>query len=992
MNILKKTGLWRGVGASFTSLFALMLVLTGTAYDNAGAINSFLNLRTSIVQQKSGGQANTQYYPSAYGDVNNFTAADYQKLVADEYAQAIQEETEGAVLLKNKNQCLPLAASERKVTLFGHASVDPYYKANSGGSWSGTSPMLLTYEQAMKDAGFTLNDTLLKAYKASGALRGGNPDQFGSTTFNLCEEPPSFYSADKKATFSEYGDAAIVMLARTGGETRDLPRKDDEGISHLALHAYEKALLKMIKDSGAFKKTILLVNTGNPLELDGLDEYGVDAVLWIGGPGYRGFEGVAKILTGEANPSGRTVDTFAANSLSAPAVSNFGDNDYVNADEVAKNCTDSRTNVVKNLVYQEGIYVGYRYYETRYEDAILKQGNADGTAGSSFANAWDYAKEVVYPFGYGLSYTSFSQSFQSFSVSDKGITATIKVKNEGSVKGKTSVGLYAQTPYGSYEKSNKVEKSAVQLAGFAKTSELAPKAEETLTISVDKYLLASYDYTALKGYYLSSGDYYFALGQDAHDALNNILKAKSASVQGLVDADGNAVSGDESLTKKWSLSSRDEASYKASNGVRVSNRFEEADLNHFIPHSVTYLTRSDWAGSYPANVKITATAEMIKLIDGHTYTKPADAPAASSFSQGNRANLALVSMRGVAYDDALWEDFLNQLTVAEMASVLIDTGGTVSVDSIGKPDQINQDGPDGVSGAVAVNNKLFPMCYPNEIVLASSWNLALAEKRGEFLGEDALFSKVAQLWCPGADIHRTPFSGRNFEYYSEDPTLSYLFGGETCAAMEKKGLCAAPKHFVANDQETNRQGVSTFFNEQSFREIYLRGFEGCFTKGGASGVMTSYNRLGCTYAGMSSALQQDVLRGEWGFKGAVITDMVAGGENYQHTIESLIAGTDMYCMAGNDFRARALLKSINSGEGDGYLLQALRKANKNFYYAFANSNLVNGLTSDSVVVSITPWWQSLLIGLDSALGALGLAGIALFLIGSYALKSKKEVA
>ena len=1013
MKIFGKINLWKGLAATFGAIFILLVVLSATAaWPNAGMINSFLGVRTSkIVQKEGASQTDTAYFKSDYGDVNNLTMEDYAKLLEDEYKHAVAEQEEGSVLLKNNSDALPLKSSERKVSLFGFASRYPFYKALSGGTWDNNSSKLLTYEQAMKDAGFTINQTLFDSYTTGTAFsggRGGDPADFGNTSYALGEKASGHYTAAIKNTFSQFGDAAIVMFARVGGETRDLPKSETDnsngnlGNSHLALTPNERALMQLLKqekDNGTFGKIIALINMGNAMELGWLDEFAVDAALWIGGPAQRGFEGVANILTGTANPSGRLVNIYAENSLSAPAVKNAGSQRFNNAAAVNSATKDAESATVYSLVYQEGIYIGYRYYETRYEDMIMNRWGANNAVGSVDGEAWNYAKEVVFPFGYGLSYTSFTQTLNSVSTTGDTVTANVTVKNTGSVKGKDVVQLYAQTPYGQYERENLVEKSAIQLAGFEKTKELAPGADQTLTVTVDKYLLASYDYKSLKGYYLSDGDYYFAIGNDSHDALNNVLKAKGAS--GMVDQKGTAVAGDAAKAYKWTLASRDTGSYiltpsdadgKASR-LQVTNRFDEANINYWIPGAVTYLTRQNWNGTFPtATTTITATEAMITAIDGYTYVKPVDAPAASSFTQGLQAGITFVDMRGVAYDDPLWDDFLNQLTVKEMSLIMTDTGGTAEIPSIAKPQQINQDGPDGTKGYILGEAKNgYPICYSNQIILASSWNKELAKMRGYYMGEDALFSNVAQLWAPGINTHRTPFSGRNFEYYSEDPALSYLMGAVQVLEMEQKGINTSPKHFATNDQEAHRQGVSTFMNEQTVREIYFRAAEGAFTRGKASGTMTAYNRLGCTYFGQSIAAQQELLRGEWGMSGTIICDMTGSGENYQQSIEMLVAGNDQFCLAGNDYRAGLIEKAINSGEGDGYLLKKLRDTNKNFYYAMVNSNLINGLDSNSIVISVMPWWQVTLIALSVSLGVISLGCAAMFVLGTYVFKVKEAV-
>ena len=459
-------------------------------------------------------------------------------------------------MLKNENGALPLSAKENRVTLFGHAVVQPLYKNASAGSKGYQTEHNIDLYKAMSDAGFEMNNTLYDAYAASETTRGTGSFDFATQTTSvksMGEEPISFYTDELRSSWeNDYNDAAIVMLAREAGEGIELEIEDSyEKISQLALHQDEKDLLQMIRDSGKFSKIIVLINSGNPMELEWLEEYGVDACLWIGLPGQRGFEAVAGILNGTVNPSGRLTDTYAANSLSAPSVVNgsFHNQNWGNLEEVLKTVEDADDGVSWSTVQAEGIYVGYKYYETRYEDVILKQGNADDAAGSSYGGAWDYAEEVTYPFGYGLSYTDFAQTLDDVVIEGDKITVTVTVKNNGAAAGKSVVQIYAQTPYGDYEKENLVEKSAVQLLNFGKTELLQPGESQTLTIECDKYLLASYDYTNAKSYIMSEGDYYIAIGENAHDALNNVLAAKGAD--GMTDADGTEDAGDEGKSYTW---------------------------------------------------------------------------------------------------------------------------------------------------------------------------------------------------------------------------------------------------------------------------------------------------------------------------------------------------------------------------------------------------------------------------------------------------------
>lgn len=963
---LFKTKRWLVASAILIFVLCAAIVMSVWAFQNEMQISNGLGVKLSEVSGGLSDDPATYKYRTAYTENGIPSDEGLEKLLIDEYAHCVTEEEEGAVLLRNEGNALPLKSDERKLTLLGHATVQPLYRARSGGAWTDGQANLVTYVDAMRSAGFTLNETLIDAYEASPSYRGGKGGGTGSpeTAFLLGEEPASFYTDEIKSSFEE--SVAVVMLSREGGETRDLPVNDYEGKKHLELHDAEKDLLTLVKeykDKGTFKKVILLLNTTNPLELGFLEEYGVDACMWIGGPGLRGFEGVANLLKGDANPSGRLIETYAANSLSSPAMVNFGDISYTNNAELT--FADQEQFEGKLVVYAEGIYQGYKYYETRYEDVVRGRYGASDPVGSTDGGAWTYADEVIYPFGYGLSYSTFTETLNgvTYDAESGTYTASVTVTNTSEVPGKHVVHLYAQTPYGEYERTNLVEKSAIQLAGFAKTGELAGGGSETLEITVDEYLLASYDYKELKGYYLSGGDYIFALGDDVHDALNNVLAAKAESGAS-VDAEAMTDAGDAAKTRTLAREADTERYLDSrTTGNRVTNLFEDADINYWVEDAVTYLTRRDWSGTYPTEATtVAATPEMVEELDGYTYEKPEGAPSVSDYTLGEDAGIKFVDMYGVPYeDDEKWDAFLDQLTIDDMVSILDDSFSTRGVVSVAKPEQKNNDGPDGAQQSYIYGDKRGATCYPVETVLSSTWNLELAAARGRFLGEDNLYSGATQMWSPASNIHRTPYSGRNYEYYSEDAIVNYYFLGTEVREMQAMGVNVAPKHLASNDQETNRYGVATFMTEQTLREGPLKGFEAAFTVGGALGVMTTYNRIGCTYAGQSSALQEELLTGEWGFKGVIISDAVTG-KIYQHPVEMQAAGNDMYCISvGADYFAGPKIKRAILENDDGYLLGKLRETNKQFYYAFAHSNLVNGLTHESEVVNVLPWWQGLII-------------------------------
>lgn len=982
---MKHIKIWTGLSSLVSFLLVFSIFGTNCMFSYAGTVNGALGIRTSKVVNEDGDTSDTTYFSSEYGELN---AENLQKLIADTYEESVTEEEEGAVLLKNEDNTLPLSDQEINVTLFGHAVAQPLYKNSSAGSSGYEGEYCISLYDALEDAGFNINDNLFDAYAASSTARSTESYSFQTNTtteYSAGEESIDFYTDELQASWeNNYNDVAIVMLSREGGEDCELYTEDPEGISQLALHQDEKDLLEMIQSSGKFEKTILLLNSGNPMEVSWMDEYGIDACLWIGLPGQRGFEGVANILTGEANPSGKLTDTYAVNSLSAPSVVNgsYNNTTWVNEEEIKALCEDEADVQTYIDVQAEGIYIGYKYYETRYEDTILGQYNADSTAGSSTGSKWNYSEEVSYPFGYGLSYTTFEQKLDDVTEDEEGIHVQVTVTNTGDVAGKSVVQVYAQTPYGDYEKENLVEKSAIQLLDFGKTQMLEPGASETLIIDCDKYLLASYDYVKEKGYILSEGDYYISIGDDAHDALNNVLASKGAS--GMVDVYGAQTSGDAEKTYQWH-EKFDADIYNNSiyTGEEVTNQFEDCDINYWIDDATTYLSRQDWEKTYPERKEnLTASAEMIEVLAGDYYEKPEDALSVSDYVQGDNQGIPLAAMIGLDYDDERWETYVNQMTIEEMCLLLVDNFGSAEVASVGKPAVVVGDGPDGVGGVFdekEYGDGRDDCCFPCEMILASTFNKDLMLRRGELMGEEALYLNYEAVWMPGANLHRTPFGGRNFEYYSEDANLSYLCMIPEIQGMESKGVHAGGKHFAGNDQENHRKSLACFFNEQAFREGSLRAFEGGITKGKAMAVMHGFNRIGLTWCSSNPALCTQVLRNEWGFEGQEETDGVGLGELYMaHFTSSLSAGTNTYCLDFGSASYTTILNHITS-QDDGNMLGILRESTHRYLYGVANSALMNGYSVNSKVVSVTPWWQPLSYGIIAALAILDLVCIVLLI-------------
>lgn len=1008
---MKNSKLWSGLTSIFAVILVIALIGNTLATANAGYINSALGVSTAQVVETSETVADTTYYKSQFGDFNDPEAQ--AKAIAAALEQNVNEMREGAALLMNNDNALPLS-SEVNISVFGHGAVDPAYQASSAGTKAKNgSTNTIDLKTALENAGFRVNETLWEGLKGGTAARGVLKETWGGLGISVTgsaagsEEKRAFYE-QYVDSFADYNDAAVVVFTREGAEGTDMLMKDvdDEGgatgnISSLALHKNERDLLELVRAN--FKKVIVLLNSPYQMEVHEIKEY-ADAILFIGYPGHQGFTGVAEILKGTVNPSGKLADTYATSSLSAPSVVNSGTDTplYANVDEI--NNTIGSDECAEYISFQaESIYIGYRYYETRYADCVMGQGNASSAVGAlDGASEWSYAAEVQYPFGYGLSYTTFSQKLDSVTVGDDEITAKVTVTNTGDVAGKSVVQLYAQTPYGTYEKEHGVEKSAIAIIGYGKTQLLQPGASETITISADKYLLASYDMTAYNGeggYILSEGDYYVAIGDDVHDALNNVLAA-----QGYTTDKGMTASGDSAKSYKWTEKFDEEKYHYGENGVAVTNQFEDCDLNYWIEGAGTYLTRSDWAGTYPVSqTTVSATAEMMDVLDGEWYVKADNAPTydeiASKFGVDSGLNLA--TMKDVPLSDTeTWEKFIYQLKVEDLPNATAESFTCPAVGELSPSFSVG-DGCDSVGGKypipVTVNGEEVTVPttrYCSNVILTGTFNNDIIANRGTMMGEDGLWSNFMINYNLGNDLHRTPFGGRNFEYMSECPTMNYLAGAVEVEAMEKTGSHAAPKHFVGNDQEFYREGVCCFFNEQAFREGNLRAFEGSVRVAKSGGLMQSFSRLGLKWNSSSYALNTQVLRNEWGWNGAIDTDAApcfgeyTDGGYKNHAIEVLTAGTQEWCLDGVGGHGTWVLNKAKE-TNDGYLLELLKEAAISWEYAISRSVITNGYSSTAVIVHTTPWWQTA-IQVTEIASAILAAACFVMLVVSKASKAKQK--
>lgn len=1018
--MFKKTKLWRGLTGLFAGLAAFVIFATLVLFQYASVINKTFNIETS--KTEGGGSAgDTEYYKSDFGEIN---AENLRKVEAAAEAQTVTEAEEGAVLLKNDlvngEPALPLSTgSKNKVSLFGRATYAPLYRTSAACTRVITNnpERVVSLNKALTDAGFEVNQTLFNAY-----ANGSGREKPGISY--LFEEPVSFYNG-QQSSLAGYKDVAIVMLTRSAGEGNDMvvdqssdgrfnKTGQEEVKNSLALQTNEKNMLNFVKEQG-FGKIIVLINTNYMMELDWLDEYGVDAALFIGTPGLTGFTGVVNVLTGKDGlaPSGRLVDTFAANSLSSPAIVNASGNtpqwaNYNVGDYPKDIVTDVQQQTSWVSVQQENIYVGYKYYETRYADAITGDAGAKSSVGSSFGGGWDYAKEMCYPFGFGLSYTTFNQTITG--VTDNGdgtYTVKVRVENTGSVAGKDVVQIYVSTPYGDYEKARKIEKPAILFVAFDKTGVIEPGGAATLEVEVEEYLFASYDYTDAKGYVLTPGDYYFAVGSDAHSALNNVLGAKGYT-EGLIDQNGNAVTPGENTTYKWTQE-LDTTTYKnGENGEPVTNKFDKMDINYWNGNSVKYLSRSDWSGTFPTESAkaYLLGSEMATLLQGEFYSKPADAPSTDAFSQGKSNNwkgvnkgITFVSMRNYEYDDnEKWDNFIDQFNLDDLVSMTGNYFGNkaITTQPINMPEKYGGDGCQGVGDkaypkeVTGGDDNYWPCLYTS--VMSCTFNKEIIENRGKLMANQALFLNATVIWTGGGNLHRTPYGGRNAEYYSEDANLCYIIGSIELPAMEKRGILGGIKHFAGNDQEEHREGLNTFYTEQAFREGALRGFEGAIRKGKVRSVMQAFSRQGVVFSSSCYELNISVLRGEWGFRGQVITDASSGvTTGYKsHYTTSMANGTDIYCLDGEKVAGNIIASYIKSSD-DGAMLGYLRESAKNVAYALSRSALINGMDDDTVVKEITPAWQILTLAGMSLVIALAVGSAVMFGITEFKeYKQKKE--
>lgn len=814
---------------------------------------------------------------------------------AHEAAKTVTEEVEaeGAILLKNTDSALPLEKGA-KVNVFGSTVDDMSYGGT--GSGAGKADQNVTFYQGLEEAGFKPNADVHKFYTEH-AAKSQNMGVVG-TDFNLYEMAANKYPKNFYQDAKQYSDTALVFLSRKGGEGFDLPtdmaklKGSQAGRSYLELSPAEEELIANVEAN--FDHIVVVINSPNAMKLDFLNNDKIGAALWIGTPGSTGNRAVGKILSGAVNPSGRTTDTFAYDLKSAPSYYNFGEHSFSNVNYTNKALfagsgdAQSGENPYYWVDYQEGIYVGYRYYETAAADGFI-----------------DYDATVQYPFGYGLSYTNFKQEFTEFDASGDTITAQVRVTNTGDVAGKTVVQLYSSAPY----TKGGIEKPAVALADFTKTKVLKPGASQTVKLEIAKADLASYDYSKIKSsgaYVLEGGNYTISLRNNSHD----VIAERTFNVDRdyiYDEAHDGARPGDEQV---------------------ATNQFDDVSFGD----NITYLSRADWAGTFPKEVAPSskeATAEQVKALTSEPEIENADV---KDITTGAKNGIKFADMKNATYDDPRWDKLLDQMTIKEMV-YMISNGGWMNpgVKSISKPTVIDSDGPNGVNLILMPPAAGVPMT--GQAVLGQTWNTELAARFGKALADEAKAMGIGGLYAPAVNTHRSPFGGRNYEYFSEDGLLAGKLVAHEVKSIRDNGVYAYVKHFAINDQETHRAdgGLVTYFNEQAMREIYLKPFEMAVKDGDATGMMSSYNRLGTTPVAESYPLLTTVLRGEWGFKGTVITDCIMATYTSDPNA-ALRAGNDLYLTFSHD---KFLTKDTTETPA-GH--QALRQASKNILYMVANSD------------------------------------------------------
>lgn len=1001
MKAKKFTPAMRGLAALMTCLMVLSIVGTGVANTYRGALDDTLGTESYVtINDDSAARFKTDY-------------ATIEDMAAAARDIAIREGEEGTVVMKNDNGVLPLKANAN-VALFGLAAYNVY--GPKGGNADAAS-----LADALAGAGLNVNETLKDYYMTNiinmhTEMRANRwtgkevpttvydhmyvsaPGDW--TTYQIAEVPPAEFEAlgvpaDWKSAIAK-DSIGICVFARGAGEGNTYKpgsalnyAGEATGEDPLKLSADELAVVEAAKETCS--KVIVLLNTGNNMMIADIAEGGsheVDGICYIGCPNDYQTIGIANVLTGKVNATGALASAFVRDHQSIPAVQNVGGDYFADYEIVCRN-DDPRYpgkeignigtgsfggadtyNGGMYIVEAEGIYVGYKYYETRYFDAVMGQGNANSAAGATQGSAWNYGDEMLYTFGHGLSYLDYTQTIKSVTVDrsvNGNITAVVEVKNNSNQDGKFLTQLYVQQPYTDYDRTNLVEKSAVMFLNSAKVDVAAGKSKE-VTITIPTKYLASYDANNAKTYILDAGDYYFTAAAGAHEAVNNILAAQGKTV-----ADGMDAAGSKAVVS-WKLDQLDNTTFAIANNTTVTNVADDADLNYWLPGTVTYLTRQDW-NTFPINynklnLKIADSPkkdQWIAEMRGETYTISDTGAAAEAVPGPKFAASEIGAEQLNNINDPYWDKLVHAITIDEAAGAVIHGGSrSDTLTNIDNPVVIQNEGPTGISAGYTdeATGKTYKFNVNSQTLLGCSFNPELAYQWGLVEGNSCLWVERYDLWGSGLTLNRTPYNGRNYEYISEDPMLTNVIGREVIQGCSDKGIINGPKHMGFNDQEHNRAGISAYMTEQKFRETDLRGFEGALSDAFGMGVMIAFNRIGATNASHHVGMIQKIVRGEWGFKGLISTDMM---NNYLYfNAESMVmAGITQVA----DFAADN--SHINLGEGgvdavwphisletvskDSNLVEQARENLKYQLYIFANSAILNISTQ-----RVNTWWDTAL--------------------------------
>ncbi len=999
---MKKKRLFRGLASVFLACAIIFNVAFSVAGTWAGKVDELLGTSATGIKRSTD--------PDDYRYKSDYTRA--SDLVDAEIAFSTRASAEGSVALKGQP-----AVEGRKVTLFGMRSGEKMQFGGSMGELVQTSQAVLLADALTKE-GFSVNPGMVKFYQdmaktyAPTRASGGNVvNDYEDQGSEIGEVPLTEYDA---ALIGDYTDAAVIVLGRDAGESccfypglNGLKKPEEFSSSStgniLSLSNEERDLVNWVKDRG-FKKIVVLLNCGTAMEIDELkQDAAVDSILWIGIPGCYGTYGIAQLLSGAALPSGHLPDTFPVDTALSPAAQNLGIYVFDNADAIET----TNNNALRSSWYlaePEGIYTGYKYYETRYFDTVFDQGNASKAAKGQSVNGarWEYDAEVSYSFGYGLEGSSFKEEITALNVDwtgEKASTATVRVTNTGDKEAKHAVQLYVSVPYTQRDRDEHVEKSAIQLIGYAKTGEaqekdftetvlLKPGESEDVTITFRAEDLYTYDRTyahdgVTGSWVLEAGDYFFATGNGAHDALNAVLQGMGV----------NIVS-----TGVCQMEHLDADMYRhGSNGVTVRNRLDQADLNTY-GISVTYLTRNDWLNTFPRSVDhLTATDEMIFMLRNEIYNLEAELASykgPQAFTYGADNGVSAAQLIGLEYNDPMFDKVLDEMSLQDLINQYISY--LEEIEEITFPVESRADSPLGIIGYIGQRTKGTPYevkeddpafkhytdVYAAGPVIAATFSPLLQYEMGRLVANDGLWAGYQVWFAPGMNLHRTPYNGRNICYYSEDPVLTGLTGAYVHQATNKYGLMTSVKHFAFNDQETNRDGLAVFLNEQAARENELRGFYIGIRDGGIKGFMSAFNRIGCTHVGASKDLMLGILRGEWAWNGFLMTDSVKSAA-YFLPRENAAAGNDQMLGGSNNGKIWDLTPDAVSK--DIVLQSNIRDSFHRKLYTHVNSALMNGIKADTAATGSIPLWMLILEILMCA----GYAGFLVFLI-LYIIPERKE--